>query len=76
MITLDVYFVKETYIGTAYLVENLITDDIQLEISDKVFIHEIKAIINKAVNKLKKRYEKVNVDIHWDTANNEEESDK
>lgn len=75
MIELKVCFIDEIDFGTAVLIENLITDKVTLELSSKLAISETKTFIDKAVYILKRRYEKVNVNINWDTAIREKESD-
>lgn len=76
MITLKVFFVNNNELGTATLIENLITNDVMLELSSKLLIGETKAFIEKAVKNLKTRYSEVKVDINWETADKVEESDK
>lgn len=76
MITLKVFFVNNDELGTATLIENLITNDVMLELSSKLLIGETKAFIEKAVKNLKTRYSEVKVDINWETADKVEESDK
>ncbi len=49
MITLKVFFVNNNELGTATLIENLITNDVMLELSSKLLIGETKAFIEKAV---------------------------
>lgn len=75
MIELKVCFTDEIDFGTAVLIENLITDKVTLELSSKLAISETKTFIDKAVYILKRRYEKVNVNINCDTAIREKESD-
>ena len=75
MIELKVFFTDEIDFGTAVLIENLITDKVTLELSSKLAISETKTFIDKAVYILKRRYEKVNVNINWNTAIREKESD-
>lgn len=76
MITLKVFFVNNNELGTATLIENLITNDVMLELSSKLLIDETEAFIKKAVKNLKTRYSEVKVDINWETADKVEESDK
>ena len=76
MITLKVFFVNNNELGTATLIENLITNDVMLELSSKLLIGETKAFIEKTVKNLKTRYSEVKVDINWETADKVEESDK
>ena len=64
MITLKVFFVNNNELGTATLIENLITNDVMLELSSKLLIGETKAFIEKAVKNLKTRYSEVKVDIN------------
>ena len=66
MITLNVYFIAHNKLlnGTGRLIENLISNKVDLEISADIFVDETKALINKAVEILSKRYEKVNVVIN------------
>lgn len=76
MITLDVYFNEydPNYTnGTAVLYENLITNKVQLVLNNHLVLGEIKHLINKATNILKKRYDEVNVKVHWETAKKESE---
>lgn len=75
MITLKVFFVNNNELGTATLIENLITNDVMLELSSKLLIGETKAFIEKAVKNLKTRYSEVKVDINWETADKVEEVD-
>lgn len=76
MITLNVFFVNNNELGTAMLIENLITNDVILELSSKLLIGETKSFIEKAVKNLKTRYSEVKVNINWETADKVEESDK
>lgn len=71
MINLDVYFVRDSEIGTACVIHNLITDRYQLELSPKLKLGEVKFLIDKAVNNLKNIYDIVNVTKHWDTIEEE-----
>ena len=73
MIELKVFFTDEIDFGTAMLFENSITNEVILELSTKLLIGETKIFINKAVDILKRRYGKVNVNINWDTAIGEKE---
>lgn len=68
MIQLDVYFNDDINLdGQALLEENLITGQVVLRLKEKLFISEIRYFIDKATELLKKRYDVVNVDIHWDS---------
>lgn len=74
MITLNVFF--ENYEpnhsnGTAILYENLITENVTLVLNNNLVLNEIQHFISKTVEILKLRYEKVNVDIKWETAKKE-----
>lgn len=79
MITLNVYFGNDLteYGSTATLLESLITNKVDLILSNKIFfLNETHFFIDKAVEKLKCQYEKVDVKIHWDTAVSVREEDK
>ena len=66
-ITLQVYFMDDVnLLGNCVLIENLITNDVQLELSKAIFLHEIYALVDKAIDILKKRYLSVDVKINWD----------
>lgn len=66
-ITLQVYFMDDVnLLGNCVLIENLITNDVQLELSRAIFLHEIYALVDKAIDILKKRYLSVDVKINWD----------
>lgn len=70
MITLEVYFYRneQDEEGTAVLHENLISGDVRLNLSTKLYLDETKALIDKAVDILKLRYEEVKTNINWDSA--------
>jgi len=52
--------------GTACLVENLITNEINLDLNPRVVINEVEHFINKTIEILKPRYgEDIDVDINW-----------
>ena len=55
MITLKVFFVNNNELGTATLIENLITNDVMLELSSKLLIGETKAFIEKSCKKFKNK---------------------
>lgn len=78
MITLNVYFGSDLaeYGSTATLFENLITNEVQLILSSKIFLGETRTFIDKAVEILKRRYETVNVKVHWDSIKSEREERK
>lgn len=71
MITLDVYFDNSDLDGQAMLIENLITNKVELLLKTTLYLGEVKAFIDKATNMLNNRYEKVNVNIHWNTPSEE-----
>ena len=63
---LDVYFNDDDmYDGYALLEENLITNECKLLLKENIYLGEIEVFINKAVELLKKRYEKVEYEIHF-----------
>lgn len=67
-VILNVYFVPDkVLLGTACLIENLITNDVKLELSNNAFLHEIYAFVGKAEEILKNRYQNVLVKINWDS---------
>lgn len=71
---LDVYFNNDDLIdGQGVLEENLITGDCKLLLKTTLYISETRKFIDKAVEILKKRYDLVNVVIHWDSADVSEE---
>lgn len=71
---LKVYFIPEEVLGgSAVMCENLITNEVTLELSDKLFLGEIKALTNKALKILKPRYQDIKAQINWDSL---KESDK
>ncbi len=73
MINLDVYFNDDVSMdGQALLEENLITGHVVLQLKQKLFLHETKHFINKATELLKKRYDMVNVNVHWNSIDNME----
>lgn len=66
-ITLQVYFIDGiNSLGTAVMVENLITNDVQLELSKTIFLHEVYSFVEKTIDILKQRYSEVDVNINWD----------
>jgi len=75
MIALDVFFreYNANYTdGTAILYENLITNKVKLILNNHLVINEIQTLVDRAVSILKTRYNVINVNIHWNTAQNEE----
>ena len=75
MIILNVYFSSNLleYGSTATLLENLITNEVQLFLSSKLFLGEVKKFIDDATRILKHRYKNVTVKIHWDSTRQEED---
>lgn len=78
MITLEVYFYRneQDEEGTAVLHENLITGDIRLNLSKKLYLDEVIALINKAVDILKLRYKEVKTNINWDSEKQNKEREE
>lgn len=70
---LNVYFTENNDLGTAVLIENLITNEVLLELPGKIFIGKMKVFINKAVAQLKLRYDEVKVNINWRNIKESEE---
>ncbi|MGM9881604.1 MAG: hypothetical protein ACI31S_02030 [Bacilli bacterium] len=70
MITLEVCFSYNDYDidGTAVLYENLISGEVKLILSTRLYINEAKILIDKAVNILKLRYKDVKININWDNS--------
>lgn len=67
-VILNVYFVPDkVLLPTAYLIEDLITNDVRLEISNNAFLYEIFAFIGKVEEILKNRYQNVLVKINWNS---------
>lgn len=74
---LDVYFNNDCSMdGQAILEENLITNECKLLLKTTLFISETRTFINKAVEILKKRYDLINVVIHWDSADKKDVSEE
>lgn len=69
MAMLNVYFIndKEHLHGTATLIEDIITDSVTLELANDIFMDEVHTFIGKCVEILRKRYNHVDVKIHWDS---------
>lgn len=64
---IDVIFTNNNEIGNAVLTENLITDEIILKIYKKLTLGEVAVFINKAIDLLKNKYDKIKVKTHWRT---------
>ena len=72
MIDLHVYFNDDSsFDGQALIIENLLTDKIKLHLKNNLFIDETEKFINKATEILKRRYDIVNVIVHWDSIKKE-----
>ncbi len=72
MIDLHVYFNDDSsFDGQALIIENLLTDRIKLHLKNNLFIDETEKFINKATEILKRRYDIVNVIVHWDSIKKE-----
>lgn len=72
MIDLHVYFNDDSsFDGRALIIENLLTDRIKLHLKNNLFIDETEKFINKATEILKRRYDIVNVIVHWDSIKKE-----
>ena len=72
MIDLHVYFNDDSsFDGQALIIENLLTDRITLHLKNNLFIDETEKFINKATEILKRRYDIVNVIVHWDSIKKE-----
>ncbi len=72
MIDLQVYFNDDSsFDGQALMIENLLTDRITLHLKNNLFIDETEKFINKATEILKRRYDIVNVIVHWDSIKKE-----
>mgnify|MGYP004532517293 FL=1 len=66
MVDLEVYFNSdESFDGQALMIENLLTDRITLHLKNNLFLSETNHFINKATDILKRRYDIVNVNVHW-----------
>lgn len=79
MLELDVYFVdpKEEIGGSAVLIENIITEKVQLKITDNIlYCDEVLAFIEKAKKRLEYKNKTINVNIHWDTVKSKRESEE
>lgn len=60
-------------IGTACLIENLITNEVQLDVYNKIQINELQYFVDKAIKILKLRYnEDIEVYMNWDSLREED----
>lgn len=72
MMDLHVYFNDDiSFDGQALMIENLFTNRITLHLKNNLFIDETEKFINKATEILKRRYDIVNVIVHWDSIKKE-----
>ena len=71
--TFHVWFVDTKLYNHADLREDLISNEINLYLSNDLFMNEIDGLIDKAYEILKKRFKTVTYEIHWENFKKEEE---
>lgn len=72
MIELNVYFNNDSeFNGQALLINNLMTGKVVLHLKENIFLKEVNKYIDQAVGILKRNFDIVNVNIHWDSVKKE-----
>lgn len=72
MIELNVYFNNDSeFNGQALLINNLMTGKVTLHLKEELFLKEVNKYIDQAVGILKRSFDIVNVNVHWDSVKKE-----
>lgn len=72
MVELHVYFNKDaSFDGQALLITNLMTGKVTLHLKEDLFLKEVNKYIDQAVGILKRSFDIVNVNVHWDSVKKE-----